>query len=102
MIRKPWTNGAASYTQLDDHADLKEFVKRKRKKQMVIFTEHGNLLPVKCAKCGKIINKEDGNRVDVYPKQKLVLPYHYECAWEVTLTALWKLADDMRDRGITL
>lgn len=101
MIRKPWTNGAGAYPELDNYTDLKEFTKRKRKKQMVIFTEHGDLLPVKCAKCKKPITTRS-NRVDIYPKQKLVLPYHYECAWEVTFTALYKLADDLRDRGIAL
>jgi len=101
MIRLPWENGAGSYPELDNHEDVTRFVKRKRKKKMVIFTEFGDLLPVKCAGCGEPI-VDRGNRVDIYPKQKLVLPYHYECAWKKTFSNIYQLMDDMRDKGIQL
>jgi hypothetical protein len=67
-------------------SDIASFMKRKRKMVMVILCD--KLLPVQCAKCGKPIEKGQGNRADIYPGGRIV-PMHYECAWGATLGKIY-------------
>lgn len=91
MIHLPWSDGCGAYVEVDNNIDVLNFMKRKRKKKVIIYRQGGDLFPVNCALCDKPITAETGNRVDVYPKQKTVLPYHYECAWRVTFSAIDQL-----------
>lgn len=98
MIHKPWTDGCGSYIELDNVADLRQFVKRRRKLQCVIFRGGGDLLPCKCAWCKKTIGRGDSNRVDIQPRKEqepLVAAFHYECSWEALFAAIDKLGVDL-------
>lgn len=95
MIHLPWSDGCGAYVEVDNKQDVIDFMKRKRKKKTLIYRHGGDLFPIKCALCGKNITKKSGNRVDVYPRQQKVFPYHYECAWKVTFAAIDRLGQDM-------
>lgn len=77
-----------TYPVLRSKDELLEFMKRRRKWQMVIFD--GDLLPIKCVRCPDMI-VDDANRVRVYPKEKLIVPMHYECAWDSLFEDIMKL-----------
>ena len=95
MIHLPWSDGCGAYVEVDNKIDVINFMKRKRKKKMVIYRPGGDLFPVNCTLCNKPIAEESGNRVDLYPKQKKVFPYHYECAWRITFAAIDRLGQDV-------
>ena len=90
MIHKPFSKpGIGGYAHLDYKTDIPKFCYRKRKRDTVIFND--TLLPVKCAVCGKMIDKGQANRVDINPKLKLVTPMHYECAWNALFGVIYSL-----------
>jgi len=95
MIHLPWTNGCGAYVEVDNKEDVINFMKRKRKKKTIIYRIGGDLFPVNCALCNEPITSETGNRVDIYPRQKKVVPLHYECAWKVTFAVIDRLGQRM-------
>ena len=90
-IIKPWEKkygyDAGAYAIITTRDSLIEYSKRKRKLFTVILA--GNILPIKCSRCGKLIKKDDANRTDVYPKKGIFIPKHYNCAWEGLLQKIY-------------
>jgi len=82
-----------AYPIITTKESLIEFMKRKRKSDDVIF--RGDLLPIKCTICGKMITDEK-NRVRVNPKAKRIAPMHYVCAWESLFKIIY--SDEMMDK----
>jgi len=74
--------------------ELKQFCKRKRKMFYAIFLKAGDLLPTNCKHCNNEII-DSGNRVKVFPKQKLLIPLHYDCAWSSLFGDIFKIADKL-------
>ena len=67
--------------------DIEAYCKGKRKTRLVIL--HQSLLPIACAKCGKLITDESDNRTIINPKSKEVTPMHYACSWEALLEEIY-------------
>jgi len=81
--------------------EIAKFMKRRRKRQMVIF--EGELLNnLICVYCKQPIKKEHGNRVDLIPivengvKKIRILAYHYECAWKRLFEEIYKVGSIMQ------
>lgn len=90
MFRKPWTNGACAYVEVDTIKDAIQGFKRARLLQMFIITDKGVMnKKFTCAVCQKPVTVKTGNRCDYYPREKKVLIMHYACAWSNLLHEIY-------------
>lgn len=100
-FRKPWTHGAAAYTEADTFAAMYEGLKRTRKSRLVHMPNDGEAGDQPCAVCGIRLRDpypvnpgEAATKVDRYstwhyiPSRKSARGAHYYCSWGALLSRL--------------
>lgn len=88
--RKPWTNGAKAYPEVDTKAGMKAAIYRKRNAFEAIVRPGTPLYRTqKCAICGEALSTEEGYAfVSLSPKAKTATFKHYNCAWTALFTQI--------------
>lgn len=99
--RKPWTEGAHAYPEVDSVKGVEQSMYRKRN-GFTAITRQGKPLYErgKCAVCGgplkglytaggSAVSKPDSYAfVDVSPKARTYVLKHYYCAWQMTMEGI--------------
>lgn len=90
------------YDKFKTIAAAKRAYRRVRTRVQTFVLEDGcrELNRVTCPVCGRKLADDpettkgyQGNRCEYFPKTKKVVGMHYMCSWQVTMKAVWKLAD---------
>ena len=88
----PWKEGNISaYVQGDSiEAILRGFARARTIKDFILrdsaIVNDPNIL---CARCGKPLTTETGNRGTYYPRTKSVRMFHYYCSWDTTMEQIY-------------